>query len=85
MVGPGKYGYDTASSLNENPFAMGSQPVNDTPRSPAAEAREGSRPDLSTLPTLFGALEQQLGLKLQAHKGPIEIYVIDHVERPSEN
>jgi uncharacterized protein (TIGR03435 family) len=31
------------------------------------------------------ALEEQLGLKLESGKGPVEILVIDHVERPSEN
>jgi uncharacterized protein (TIGR03435 family) len=71
--------------LQWNPFAAGSPPEDDAPRSPAAEAREGRRPDLSTLPTVFGALEQQLGLKLESHKGPVEIYVIDRVERPSGN
>jgi uncharacterized protein (TIGR03435 family) len=35
--------------------------------------------------TIFAALEQQLGLKLEAKRGPIEILVIDHVERPSGN
>jgi uncharacterized protein (TIGR03435 family) len=35
--------------------------------------------------TIFAALEQQLGLKLEATRGPIEIVVIDHVERPSGN
>ena len=34
---------------------------------------------------LFAALQQQLGLRLEAAKGPIEGLVIDRVERPSEN
>jgi bla regulator protein BlaR1 len=36
-------------------------------------------------PTLFTALQEQLGLKLESSKGPVETYVIDKVDRPSEN
>ncbi|MGB6944941.1 MAG: TIGR03435 family protein [Bryobacteraceae bacterium] len=36
-------------------------------------------------PYLFIAIQEQLGLKLESQKGPIEMMVIDHVERPSEN
>ena len=36
-------------------------------------------------PSLFTALEEQLGLKLEPRKGSVDILVIDHVERPSEN
>jgi len=36
-------------------------------------------------PTFFTALEEQLGLKLEAAKGPVDTLVIDHVEKPSEN
>jgi uncharacterized protein (TIGR03435 family) len=35
---------------------------------------------------IFMLIQEQLGLKLEARKGPIEMLVIDHVERaPSEN
>jgi uncharacterized protein (TIGR03435 family) len=36
-------------------------------------------------PSLFDALKEQLGLKLEPQKGPVEYYVIDHVERPAGN
>jgi uncharacterized protein (TIGR03435 family) len=36
-------------------------------------------------PTLFTALGEQLGLKLESTKAPVDVVVIDHVERPSEN
>nr|HEV7952745.1 TIGR03435 family protein [Candidatus Acidoferrales bacterium] len=42
-------------------------------------------PDAPGAPSLFVALEEQLGLKLESGKAPIEIVVIDHVERPSGN
>ena len=47
-----------------------------------------ARPDVdssATAPSLFTALQEQLGLKLEARKGTAEILVIDHVELPSEN
>jgi uncharacterized protein (TIGR03435 family) len=36
-------------------------------------------------PSIFDALRQQLGLKLEAQKGPVDYYVIDHVEKPAQN
>jgi uncharacterized protein (TIGR03435 family) len=39
----------------------------------------------STEPSLFTAVQEQLGLKLKAQKGPVETLVIDSVAHPSEN
>jgi uncharacterized protein (TIGR03435 family) len=36
-------------------------------------------------PTLFTAIQQQLGLKLEPTKAPVDILVIDHAEKPSAN
>jgi uncharacterized protein (TIGR03435 family) len=36
-------------------------------------------------PALFDALQRQLGLRLESRKTPIEVLVIDHAEKPSEN
>ena len=38
-----------------------------------------------TKPSIFTALEEKLGLRLESQKGTEEVLVIDHVERPSEN
>ncbi len=36
-------------------------------------------------PGIFQAIQEQVGLKLVPAKGPVDVLVIDHIERPSEN
>lgn len=51
--------------------------------SPGAQTAATLPPDSG--PSLFTAIEEQLGLKLEPAKGPVEVLVVDHVEMPSEN
>jgi uncharacterized protein (TIGR03435 family) len=43
------------------------------------------QPSIDSRPGVFDALQEQLGLKLDAKKSSVEILVIDHIARPSEN
>lgn len=42
-------------------------------------------PDEEALPSVFTAVQEQLGLRLEPEKGQVEGLVVDHVERPSED
>jgi uncharacterized protein (TIGR03435 family) len=60
------------------------------PPPPAAEGGPGmpmaSAPDAQPGPNLFAAVQEQLGLKLEQRKGPVDLLVIDHLEKaPIEN
>jgi uncharacterized protein (TIGR03435 family) len=37
------------------------------------------------LPSIFSVLPQQLGLRLEPGRGPVDVLVIDSIERPTEN
>jgi uncharacterized protein (TIGR03435 family) len=51
------------------------------PPDPAADAA----PPGDAAPGLFTALQEQLGLKLERTKGPVEVLVVTHVDRPTPN
>jgi bla regulator protein blaR1 len=52
------------------------------PLSPGVEAPPPPDPNG---PSIFTALQEQLGLRLESQKGPVDILVIDRVGKPSEN
>jgi uncharacterized protein (TIGR03435 family) len=74
---PGNYDYkldwtpdDTASQMMK-----GGNPA----------AGDNAAPPDAAGPTLFTALEEQLGLKLEATKGPVDVIVIDELQQPTAN
>jgi bla regulator protein blaR1 len=55
-----------------------SRPSTANPGSPAAVA-------VPDAPGIFQAIQEQLGLRLVPAKGPVDVLVIDHIEKPTEN
>jgi uncharacterized protein (TIGR03435 family) len=53
--------------------------------SPPSTATGVSDPAAREGPGIFSALQEQLGLKLEAAKAPVEFVIVEHVERPTEN
>jgi uncharacterized protein (TIGR03435 family) len=58
--------------------------LGENPRSPTGDLIQATQGDASD-PSIFVAIQEQLGLKLEATEGPVEFLIIDHVEKPSEN
>jgi bla regulator protein blaR1 len=75
----GNYDFTLQWAPDQNPAAV----FKDTEDGKSGTA--GAPPPDSSGPSIFTALQEQLGLKLVSTKGPVQVLVIDHVERPSEN
>ena len=73
--------------LTKNTRGWGCIPFSNPPI-PANAAAPGAKGEngayLADLPTIFEVLER-LGLKMEPEKANVDVYVIDHIERPSEN
>jgi uncharacterized protein (TIGR03435 family) len=52
------------------------------PEQPLAPTGAAPAP-ASDAPSLFTALQEQLGLRLESRRGPVDVLVIDSVERPT--
>ena len=71
----GRFDFQLQWTPDETPFASSGGPG----KPPKPPERTDSLPDL------FTAIQQQLGLKLESTKAQVDVLVIDRVEKPSEN
>jgi uncharacterized protein (TIGR03435 family) len=55
------------------------------PSLPSAELGADTNADSSLPSSIFVAVQEQLGLKLESETGPVNVLVIDHIEEPSAN
>lgn len=76
----GRFVIDRTGLMDNFDFDLSWTPEQNAP-SPAG-VPEPAQPD-STGPSIFTALQEQLGLKLESTRGPVDILVIDSVERPT--
>jgi uncharacterized protein (TIGR03435 family) len=63
-------------------FKLSWNPEDAKPLTPDAASKPLGEPPG---PSIFAALQEQLGLKLESAKGPVEVLIIDSVRKPTEN
>ena len=76
---------DRTSLPGRYDFTLKWTPDVNQPPAPGQPAPPPAASDVDAPPDLFAAFQQQLGLKLEATKAPVEVLVIDKVEKASDN
>jgi uncharacterized protein (TIGR03435 family) len=72
--------------LDFSPEGMGPGPKGPAPGAGGGNPAEAPRDSNDSGPTIFTALQSQLGLKLESRKGPVDLLVVDSVKKmPTEN
>ncbi len=75
----GKYDFDLKWAPDEMEGAAPRAPDSGQP------GADNPAPPATSGPSIFTALEEQLGLKLESQKQPADVIVVDHIEPPSPN
>ena len=71
----GKYDIELNWTPDETQVGLGSFGAVGSPPPPASSETAG--------PSIFSALQEQLGLKLESQKGPVPMIIVDSIEKPS--
>jgi len=66
-------------------FVLDLQWTPDQPPTSGPPALPGSATTPTDPPSIFSALQEQLGLKLESTRGPVDVVVIDHAEHPTDD
>jgi uncharacterized protein (TIGR03435 family) len=78
----GRYDFQCTFSPDDSQF--GGHPPQ-MPAPPGGNSTNATEAAATAAPSLYDALQQQLGLKLTAEKTAVDVIAIDHVEKPSAN
>jgi uncharacterized protein (TIGR03435 family) len=80
-----KGNYDWALKWTPDESAPMFKGAGDGTQGPGSQGPGNTPPTDSSGPSLFAAIQEQLGLKLEPQKAPVDVLVIEHIEKPSEN
>jgi uncharacterized protein (TIGR03435 family) len=76
--------YDFTWQFNQTAGPVGGRGGFQSPAGGPPSGANLAAPDAEP-PSIFTVLQEELGLKLDSGKGPVEVIVLDHIEKPSDN